>query len=47
MSKLIINIIIRTIEATAISFVFCKIWSVIANHIFNEIDSKRDEDDTL
>lgn len=47
MSKLIINIIICTIKATVISFVFCKIWKAISNHIFKEFDSKRDEDDTL
>ena len=47
MSKLIIKIIICTIQATAISVVVCKVWSAIANRIFKEFDDKRNEDDTL
>lgn len=44
---MIIKIIISIIEATAISLVLCKIWSIITNHIFKEFDDKRDNDDTL
>jgi hypothetical protein len=47
MSKLIINIIICTIQATVISVIVCKVWKAISNRIFKKIDDKRDEDDTL